>query len=198
MRQTTSRVDRFWMVIALGLVLPSCNFVQKECWISPSVLNEVTIRQLPAYNAIEAEVSGSLEDGWGKGFRQDARYLSLVQSPLEYPVLINLPEWENGPLKSTGTYYVQLILKDEPNYDSPREKGLSVVSFNSRMVACYAWQGPYTFEKFSVAVDKVRRILKQRGIPVAGPPRIALYTNPDWSISDWCLGEIQIPVPDKN
>ena len=189
-----------WEVVGCLLLLSlltSCGLMQKDSWIPPSVINEVIVRQLPAYNAIEAEVKGNLEHVWNKGFRQDARYLSLVQSPLQYPVLINLPDWEDNPPAPWGTFYVQLILKDEANYDTPQEKGLSVVSFNARMVACYAWQGPYTYDRFVSAVEKVRRTLKKRGIPVAGPPRILLHTNPDWSLSSWCIGEVQIPVPDN-
>lgn len=180
------------------MLLAGCGLVQKGSWVPPpTLLNEVSIRQIPAYNAIEAEITGTVEKSWGKGFRQDARYLSTVTSPLLYPVLINLPDWEDHPPQPSGTMYVQLILKDEPNYGIPREKGLSVLSFPPRMVAYYAWEGPYNYENFTNALTKIRAELAHRGIPSSGPPRILIYRNPDWTLDRWCLGEVEIPVPDK-
>ncbi len=180
-------------------LLNGCGLVQKGSWVPPpTLLNEVSVRQIPAYNAIESEVTGTIEKSWGKGFRQDARYLSTVNSPLQYPVLINLPAWEDHPPEPSGTIYVQLILQDNPNYETPREKGLGVVSIPPRMVAYYAWEGTYTYEHITFALKKIYAELRRRGIPSSGSPRVLIYRNPDWTLGRWCLGEVEVPVPDKS
>ncbi len=196
MNRDVSRIGSafFWLAL-FGLT--GCDLIQPASWIPPSPIGEVAIRQIPAYNAIEAEIKGTIDKSWPKGFRQDARYLTTITSPLQYPVLINVPDWEDHPPEPVGVFYVQLMLKDDPNYAGPREKGLSVVSFGAKMVACYAWEGAYTYENFTGALNRIRQELQQRGIPSAGAPRVLLYRNPDWTLKRWCVGEVQVPVPDK-
>lgn len=179
------------------LFVSGCGLVQKESWFPPSPLLEVTVRQLPAFQAIEAIGEGRVDRDWDDGFRQNARYLATISSPLRYPVILSLPVWQEAEPQLKCEFFVQLILPEQADYRAPREKGLALINSASGSVACYAWQGAYSYENMMRAHTKVREFLSAQRIPVSGPPRVLLYHNPDWMPQAWCVGEVQVPVPDK-
>jgi hypothetical protein len=193
----TVQFPRYIGIIALTLCLSGCGLVQKERWFPPAPLMEVTVRQLPSFQTIEAIAQGRLDRDWDNGFRQNARYLATISSPLRYPVILALPAWQEGAPEPTTEFFVQLILADQADYRAPREQGLALLEHASSSVACYAWQGAYSYENFVRAHTKVREFLTAQRIPVSGSPRVLLYHNPDWMPQAWCVGEVQVPVPDK-
>jgi effector-binding domain-containing protein len=158
-----------------------------------SELNQISVKTIPAYTAIEAEVSGNPETAWESGFRQDTRYLARINSPFSYPILISYPEEGNANSSQTATL-VQLIVSAENQISVPKEKGLQIVQVPSTAVACYAYRGAYTSENYKLYLGKILAHLKEEGISQAGPPRHLLYSNTSWIPSWWRVSEIQVPI----
>ncbi len=89
----------------------------------PSVApGKVVVRTIPAYPAIEAEVEGSVEKEWDKGFRQDARYVASINNELRWPVVVTYPDWINQAPQPTTRMLIHLILTSKRNSRFPRKK----------------------------------------------------------------------------
>jgi hypothetical protein len=168
--------------------------VLAEDWLPISDLNKVVLRSVPAYTAIEAELTGPVETAWQKAHRDCIRYAAQLGGEVQWPVVIVYPEWENSAPEPKTRLLVQLLLPPAQNYPEPKRQGLRVVDAPALVVAACAFKGAYSFQNFLSAKNKIEAYLKEKDIRQNGPPRHLYYSNASWTPQSWRVSEVQIPV----
>jgi hypothetical protein len=151
------------------LIAPLCVRGTEEFQAAP--IGQVTIRTLPAYTAIEADETGTLDSAWTKGFRLGARYAAYANSGLNTPALLTFPDWDRHPTAAGSSVHMPAMT-----------------------VACCAHAGGYTAENFQRCFQKIEEYLKAQNIATVGPPRYLYYTDTYWVPNWWRVGEVQVPI----
>lgn len=184
-------------MVGLLVFATTTGSIQAEELIAPALVDEVSIRNLPAFTVIETDATGSLDAAWTKGFRLGARYAALAHSGLNTPTIITFPDWEKNPTAEGTNLHVlvQCLLDSLPDLPKVRDRSATVQSMPGMTVACYAHRGAYSPTAFMFGLKKIQDHLKTQGIPIVGPPRYLYYSNSDWMPSWWRVGEVQVPIP---
>jgi hypothetical protein len=169
-------------------------FLQADDFIASGPVGEVVIKNMPDMVMIESELHGKTRTtALGNAYRQCSRYLAMIDSPIRYPILLQLPEWESKKRESTAL--LQMVVNEHLSLRDPKEKGLRINIVPPITVVSIAFRGSYTFENWEDAVQKLRDHLQKINVPPSGPPRHLLYSNPDWTPEFLRLSEAQIPIP---
>jgi len=191
----STRVRRIAALVWLaGWGLDGATALQARDPMKPGKIDEVQIRVLEGYPAAESVYEGKVEEDWHAGFRKCARYIKFAGDELRYPIIVNYPKWEKGEPASPTTLKVHLMMDPAGNFPMPREKDIGVVEVPEQTVCSYAFQGAYNFENQKKALEKIRAFLKEKKIPAIGPPRTVYYSNVDWTLEMFLVGEVQVPI----
>jgi len=184
-------------VAGLLLFMAGSGWIRAEELIAPALLDEVSVRNLPAFTVIETDTTGSLDASWIKGFRLGARYAALAHSGLNTPTMITFPDWEKSPTAEGTTLHVlvQCLIDPLPDLPRVRDRSATVQAMPAMTVACYAHRGVYSPASFMSGLKTIQEHLKARGIPIVGPPRYLYYSNSAWMPSWWRVSEVQVPIP---
>jgi hypothetical protein len=176
------------------LIAPLCVRGTEEFQAAP--IGQVTIRTLPAYTAIEADETETLDSAWTKGFRLGARYAAYANSGLNTPALLTFPDWDRHPTAAGSSVHllVELLLDPLPDFPKVRDAGVVLVPMPAMTVACCAHAGGYTAENFQRCFQKIEEYLKAQNIATVGPPRYLYYTDTYWVPNWWRVGEVQVPI----
>ena len=178
-------------ILLLALVNPS---LRADDFLPNVEPGKIVVRTIPGYPAIEAEIEGSVEKDWERGFRQGARYVASIENELRWPIVVTFPDWLNQPPQPKARMLVHLILNTQRDFAFPKEKGLAMTDQPTVNVACYALRGAYTLENFKKGLTEIQTYLKQNNLTQNGPPRVLYYSNPAWMPSFWLLQEVQVPI----
>jgi effector-binding domain-containing protein len=161
----------------------------------PTDFETVTLKRVPEFQAIEAEVTGPVNEDWGKGFRATAKYAVTAEHPLRWPTIVVYPDWATKPPAAEARMLVQMPLDGGKELPEPRAKGLKLVRVNGGTVASAGFRGAYTLENFKDALRRIRYYLRDEKLAAVGPPRVLYHSDPDWTpLTSMLIGEVQVPV----
>ena len=183
------------LLLVLTLVAASSRAPADELF-PPAPLDQVSIRTLPGFTALQVTQTTSLAKAWSRGFRLGGRYAARAGSHLNTPTLLVFPDWEKrDALSGDQVPSLMLILLDPlPNYPSTADQNASLQRISGGTVACYAEGGVYTAERFAAGLKKIEALLQTRGLPPIGPARYVYYSTIDWLPAFWHIGEVQVPI----
>jgi hypothetical protein len=189
------RIFRALLTTLFFLAAGWCSICASEIF-PPAPIDEVSVHTIPAFTAIETDVTGSLEAGWAKGFRLGARYAAMAHSSLNTPTVITFPDWEKNPTAEGANLHllVQCLLDPLPDLPKVHDRGASLEQMASMTVACCAHAGDYSPANFMLCLKKIQDHLHTQHIPAVGPPRYLYYSNTSWYPSWWRVGEVQVPI----
>ncbi|MEM1059288.1 MAG: heme-binding protein [Verrucomicrobiota bacterium] len=187
-------LSRAAALTVLGLALAMVPGQGREP-MKPGKVGEVQVRVVEGYPAAESVFKGDVAEDWPTGFRRCARYVKFAGDEIRLPVIVNYPDWKDGEPATPTTLTVHLMMDPSGRFPMPREKDIGVVEVPELTVVSYAFQGAYDFENQKQALEKIRAYMKEKNIPAIGPPRTLYYSNVDWTMSIFLVGEVQVPVP---
>lgn len=184
--------------LTLGLLLVfGAGLARADEVIPVSPLDTVTVKKIPSYPMIEAELTGPIDKVWEHGFRQVARYATGSGMPLQFPVVMIYPETDKPDWMQKAHFFLHLPLPPQDRYPTPREAGLNQGETHGLTVACYAFRGAYTAENFQKGLAKIQEYLARGGVPAIGPPRWLYYSVTSWLPTAWWVSEVQVPIPER-
>lgn len=187
---------RRWLLVG-ALAAGLAGGAAGEELISLAPLDEITIRRIPAFPVVDAEVIGDIEIDWEPALRKCARYAAQASQEFRRPVVIIYPEWETKEPQRSGKMQVRLLLDPRGKLPAPIHKGVGILEMPATYVAAYAYRGAYTRENLVRALTKIRKFLKERRITASGPPRYLLHSNTDWTPQWLRVSEVQVPIPNQ-